>query len=340
MRLLILIFLMSCSHIKHEGGKGTFSQADFEQMNKAERSLYAVQVIEKEWRDPRGVTLEELKRSPFGKIKRVGLISFETVIQPTVSGLSDEDNIYLSKVGKQKLTDQWFWYFQDQLKNELSRIDVELVSYTKIKSAKAYREYGAKFPMWYYSESSKISSKDIKYYQPGKKLDMERHVLPRGMQDTSMLLVPTYEFLATSKPNEFQRHWINEICKELNLDAIIIVGIESHWKRGGYNKRKRIEEKEEISLKFYASTIYPFTSYLSKDLVEGKKSLRKLNIHLASYASVFSWPYQLAPKGSKSNRNFSAIKKTLLGPLNTKYYSFAELLIYRLSSDIYQARGE
>jgi hypothetical protein len=101
-RFLIGLFLLSsCSlGVKKSGGESPYFYDVFGQYSLDDLKSLSPQLVTTLSRNPQQGKLEDLFSKKQAPIKRVGILVFESMLQPTISGLSNEDKIFLSEQGK------------------------------------------------------------------------------------------------------------------------------------------------------------------------------------------------------------------------------------------------
>lgn len=329
--ILLIVISTSCSTTR-DGGSVAFEHVYYESLTGQEKPIYAQSVVLKETRDPKEVKLEEFRTSPEGKIQKIGLVLFETVIRPTITGLSSDQSVYLSLLGKQKLTDLMHQFWVKELKLKLGKVGVELISPATLKASKEFRAYGSPVENLYQGKIQDLNSEDIFYLPPGKKLEIDSLELPRSMQNVSLLLIPATEMMFGPKPTEHQALWVNGLCRELGLDAVIVVGTWASWVRGGIDKRTKEEIKEEMTLKMGASILYPYQTYFTLGERKGNGDLRKENIPLATYSVKVQSPVKISVE--EAQENFQTIQTNLLDTFWKQFSGVSDLVMERIVTDV------
>jgi hypothetical protein len=333
--IIILSLLVSCSHmVRTDGGSTKLHISEFQKMSPEEMPTFAQLTVKKESRDPDGVSLNEIKKDPTGKIKRIGVILFESEIQPSRSGLASERNVYLSVRGKQILTE----FFANKFNFDLMRLSnpfgVEWVSTHELQNSKAYRSYGSIYPDYILRSSDSLTAADAFWKSGGERIPETTLVLPHNAQDTSILLVPSYELMSGPKPSQHQHHWINDICKELGLDAVVVASLEASWQRAGVDKRTKVVRNEEMNLSFKASLIYPWSTHHQILEKKNKATFYKSNIPLAAYSIDHIEPIVLSVESSQET--FETAEKNIFNVLDTNMGALIHLVSQRIVSDIIQ----
>jgi len=332
--LILLTLLISCAHkVTTDGGEGKYDPSMYETLAPSDLLTYAQTVVKREQRNPDDVTLAQIRRSPRGEIRRVGLVVFESEIQPSRSGIASDRNVYLSVRGKQLLTEE-FWRHWDQQLRTLTGSGVEWVRRKDLAQSQAYRSAGSIAENYYLTWHAALTDEDVFWREPGKKIPEESLLLPSGMQDLSMVLVPAMDLMGGPKPGQHQHHWMNDLCKELKLDAVVIVHVGAEWRRGAVDKRTQEKIPEEVRIKLRATTMYPWSTYHAVGESLGKTNLRKINVPLGHYEVSAAIPLQItiSPEGE----SFASAMSNVIGPVRTHIKRLGGLVQERVTSDIHQ----
>lgn len=329
---LSILLLASCGHVRTDGGQSSFDPELFAKLKPSEHATYAQTIVKREERDPDGIKLKELIHSKYGSIRKIGLVLFETQIQPSITGLAVGENIYLSDKGKQILSREFFNTWNSML-NTMS--SVTWVKPKTIMKSKAFRGYGSVVIDHILREKAELNDTDIFWKSGGKEIPMGALVLPPNSQDVSILYIPAIEMMGGAKMVEHQKHWVNDICKELGLDAVLIVSSTASWEQGSVDKRTKEIIPEEMKIGIESSILYPFSAYhnAAKDLT-GSTSLPKKSVPLAFYSVKTKIPVKISVP--ESERTFKTIQDNILTPLRTNYLALSKLVIDRIITDIHQ----
>jgi hypothetical protein len=332
--LFLLLFVISCAHkVKTDGGTSKYDPSVYETLSPADLMTYAQTVVKREERSPDNVSLSQIRKSAEGEIRRAALVVFETEIQPSRSGLASDRNVYLSARGKQLLAEE-LWRHWDRHLRELTSGAVEWVKRKELIESKAYRTAGSVENNFYLEERAQLSDQDVVWREPGKRIAEETLLLPAGMQDLSMVLIPAQDLMGGAKPSQHQHHWVNDLCKELNVDAVVLVHIASEWRRGSVDKRTQEKIAEEMKLKLRATTLYPWKTYHTVGEGLGKTNLQKLNVPLASYEAETKLPLQITMP--ESEETFESAMNNVINPVRTHLARLSGLVQERVTSDIRQ----
>jgi hypothetical protein len=159
--------------------------------------------------------------------------------------------------------------------------------------------------------------------------------LPANYQDVSILFIPATEMMIGPKPVEHQKHWVNDICKELDLDAVLLVSSEASWTQGGKDKRTQEVIPEDMEVAVGAAILYPLRSYnlAMKELNRKEPSLPK-SIPVASYTTKVTVPVTLTVP--EAEQTFETIEKNVLAPFFGTYQALSALIIDRINTDLRQ----
>jgi hypothetical protein len=305
----------------------------FESLSPQDLPTYAQTVVKRETRDPEGVKLSRFRQHPAGQIRKIGLVIFETEFQPSRSGLASDRNIYLSVRGKQILTQQ-LWSMWDRELRRLSNGSVTWSTRDQLIGAKSFASAGSTETDYVLKDWGRLTEEDVFWKNPGQKIPTDSLVQPANYRDLGLVLVPAYEMMGGPKPSQHQHHWVNDLCKELELDAVLLVSLGAEWRRGGVDKRSKAVIPEEMKIRAQASIVYPWSRYHTIGESLGEKNLPKLNIPLASYGVQVSVPVKITlPDGQE---NFSAAFANIIGPMRSTSTRISSLLMERIISDLHQ----
>ena len=326
-----ILFLTSCSFgIVKKGGKDPYlydpkSDYTFTQLNEL-----SSKVVETSQRDPITGKLSEL----FGKfqtpIKRIGILIFESEIQPTRDGLAGKNLVYLNEAGKQILTENFLNIWEQSIK--LMGPDLNYVPVSKIKKSASYDKYGLFENDYVKSKRYSVAPDDIFYLESGRKTTTRTIVNPRGMRDMSFLLVPAYDMMAGPKWSEHNKQFVNDVCKDLNLDAVIIIMSHVSWTAAHTDKHSGEFIPEEIRVKIKTSTLVPLHKYHER--LERVNSSEKPNVTLAfrAYESNIGIPALISVP--LEMKNFDSIQKEVLTPMMKMYNDLTQMTLMRVIDDL------
>jgi hypothetical protein len=332
MKILILFLLLaSCAHkVRQDGGEAKFDTTIFESLSPAELPAYAQTVVVREERDPDRITLTEIKKSPEGQIKRAAILVFETEIQPSRSGLATDQNVYLSPRGKQILTEELLRFWENQLQRVSSK--TTWIKRSELFKSKAYRSGGFIMEDLIMRRDDQLSEADVFWKIRGQAIPETSLLVPRDYQDVSMVFVPATQLMNGPKPSQHQHHWVNDVCRELNLDAVLLVYAGAEWRQEQIDKKTNEKLAEELKIKLNASFIYPFSSYHSVGEKKMENGLPKLNIPLATYTVNAARPIKI----TGVEQNFVTAQSQVLIPYRQMAEALSTVMIERLATDLHQ----
>lgn len=329
--LLASLLLSSCSiGVTKKGGKKSYTYNPAIEYQLSEISSDASDIVETSYRDPKFGTLKDLFASNQKPLKRVGIIIFESVVQPTRGGLSGQDLIYVSAQGKQLMTERFLQVWEQSF--SILGSDVDFVTTAKIKKAKAFAQYGLDQENFINSKRVGLAPDDIFYIEPGKKTTIETTLNPRGMRDMSFLLVPANELMGGPKWSEQNKQFVNDLSKELNLDAVIIVMSEVSWTAAHTDKSTGDSIPEEMTIKISSSTLLSLTEYNKRLQKTGYNDPADINLCYRTYKGELKVPIHISLP--TSDLNFNSIEKELLGPLFKTYKDLSQMTIVNIVNDL------
>lgn len=332
LRLLIAAFFLSaCSmNTVKTGGEHSYRYDPKTEYSSTDLRLLAKKVVETSFRDPPVGRIDALFSSGQHPLKRVGIVVFETQIQPTREGIAKGHLVYLSESGKQIMTENFLRLWQES--TGILAPDVNFATAAQIKKAKAFQEYGLAERNYINARRSSLAPDDIFYLEAGRRTTTTTVVNPRGMRDMSFLLVPAYELMGGPKWSEHNKQFVNALARELNLDAVLVIMSEVHWTAAQIDKHSGESVPEEIRIKLKASTLVPFSSYHQR--------LRKIHVNQTpqvtlcyrSYESELRIPVRLTVP--EEGRRFEHIESELLAPVMKTYKDLAQMTIIRIRDDL------
>lgn len=329
--ILVLPFLTSCSMgtIKSGGERKYLYDVHSDYTSENLRELYP-QVVVTSVREPKVGKLEDL----FGKgqkpLKRVGIVIFESLIQPTRGGLAGNDQVYLSESGKQLLTEKLLSVWEEVFGIVAPQLDY--VSLNTVKTSPSFTKYGLAEKDYVHSDRAALAPDDIFFLESGRKTTMTSLVNPRGSRDMSFVLVPATELMSGPKWSEHQKHFLNDLSKELKLDALIIVMSELSWTSAHTDKHSGVVFPEEMIVKIKASTLVPLHSY--------RERLEKLKVKDAPSVTLAYRTYEAEIRNPifisvpEEQKNFATIETEILSPLLKTYKDLSIMTIMKLSDDL------
>jgi hypothetical protein len=332
LRFLIgFLLLTSCSlGTKSSGGKHRYRyEPDFD-YNISDLHELSSGIVLMEKRDPRVGKLDKLFDKKLPDIKRIGIVVFETQIQTTRSGLSGEDKIYVTEQGKQLITEKFLSLWEEGM--TLAAPDLDYVRSEEIKGSKALPQYGLDVPDYIKATRTKIEPDDILWLPPGKKTPMYTTMNPRGMRDLSFMLVPAAELMGGPKWSEQNKIFVNDIARELRLDALLVIMSEVSWSTERKDKFTSKSLAEELNLKIKATTLIPFSGYHERLKLLKESNQPIMNIAYRYHEGSLNIP--LAISIPESEQNFSEIEKRLLNPMFKAYRDLSIMMIDQIATEI------
>jgi hypothetical protein len=332
--LFTLCLIIGCAiHVINEGGNESFSLQKMTKLDSEERLLYAQSVVSRLRRDPPLIRLKDFLEGYDDQLKKIGILVFETQLQATRSGLTNDRNVFLSEKGKQKLTIEFFHYWLNQLKLELP--EKTFVGLKEIKKTESFSTSGSPQEDYVLKSRKDLNSNELFYLPSGKKVTPITTLNVPGMRDLSSLLVPATEFLATAKFSEHQKHWINDVSKELELDAVIVVRIDVDWTRGGVDKRTKEKINEEMKFNIESALLVPWNRYHKVGhRIKPKEDFPKVTISLGHYVVKANLPVVISV--DEKEETFETVSKNILLPLKQGVENISQLLILKMASDLRQ----
>lgn len=330
--LLSLFFLISCSlGVTKSGGERSYVYDVFSEYSIDDLRELAPQVVVTSQRDPMKGKLDELFSKEQPPLKRVGIMVFETIIQPARGGLSGEDKIYLSAQGKQLLTEKLLSMWEQSF--PLLADSVVYVPTSKIKKAQSLTRYGLEVTDHVKSQRPAMAPDDIFFIPPGKEISVATTLNPRRMRDLSLALVPASELMQGPKFSEHMKHAVNELAREVQLDAVLILMSEISWGASRIDKHSGEIIPEEAKLNIKATTLIPFSSYQARLESKGeKRDLPNHNVAFRSYEATLKIPILISIP--EVDQNFTHIEKELLGPVLKTYNDLSQMMELQIINDL------
>jgi hypothetical protein len=329
--LAALMILSSCSMgtIK-TGGEKSYIYDSISEYDLEELTELSSKVVQTSKRDPQVGKLGELFTNKQKPLKRIGIIIFESEIQPTRGGLADKNEVYLSEQGKQLVTEKFLKIWEETVK--VIAPDIDYVPTSKIKQAPSFHKYGLTQDDYLKAHRSSLAPDDIFFLEAGKKTTMVTTLNPRGMRDMSFALVPASELMSGPKWSEQNKHFLNDVAKELKLDAVIIVMSHASWTTAHMDKHSGEFFPEELTIKVKASTLIPLSEYHAR--LESLKINDRPGVTLAyrTYVSKISAPIFLSlPQESK---NFESIENEVISPMFKIYKDLSQMTLIQIVNDL------
>lgn len=328
---LMLLLISSCSMgtIKSGGDRAYLYDTQSEYTSEDLKEMSS-KVVTTSTRDPQVGKLTDLFGHGQKPLKRIGIVIFESIIQPTRGGLAGSDLVYLSAPGKQLLTEKLLSVWEESM--GIIAPDVDYVTTRKIKKAPSFNKYGQAQDNLVKSTRTSLAPDDIFFVESGKKTTTTTTVNPRGMRDMSFVLVPATEMMSGPKWSEHNKHFINDVAKDLKLDAVLIVMSELSWTTAHTDKHSGVDFPEEIVVKIKASTLVPL--HLYHERLEKMKISDKPNVTIAygTYESEIKIPALISvPEESK---NFETIENEIINPTLKIYKDLSQMTLMRITEDL------
>ena len=331
--LIGLLLLSSCSlGVTKKGGEKTYTYDASHTYSTEDLKTLAPEIIVTSQRDPQNGKLDDLFSKKQAPLKRVGIIVFETMIQPTRSGLSSEDKVFLTAAGKQLWTEKLLSSWEQSLPI-IAGEGLEFVKVSKIKSAKSYQLDGMAVKDQILSKRDTLAPDDI-FFLPKGKLTTSTTVLnARGMRDLSLALVPAAELMSGPKFSEHAKHTVNDVAKELKLDAVIIVMSNISWTAAHTDKHSGEVFPEEAIIHLKSSVLVPLSAYHErlKNLGE-TRVFPKTTVAYRTYESTLKVPVKITV--GPELENFDYISSELLTPVTKTYNDLSHMLQMQMVEDI------
>jgi hypothetical protein len=330
--LMFLLLLFSCSFgaIK-SGGDRTYIYDVYHDYPSEELKSLAPQVVTTLSRDPQLGTLSDLFSKKQKPIKRFGIIVFESMIQETRSGLSGDDKVYLSEQGKQLLTERLLSIWEQSL--PILGSDFVYIPMSKIKKSPNLKKYGFEVPDYIKSKRHSLAPDDIFFLPPGKITTTSTVLNPRGMRDLSLALVPATDLMHGPKFSEHMKHAVNDVAKELNLDALLVVMSEIFWTASHVDKKTGLIIPEQVKTFVKLSTLIPLSQYHERlNKLGYSRDLPKTTLAYRSYESELRVPVLLSV--SAPDQTFNHIEKKLLDPMIKTYNDQSQMVMLRMIEDL------
>lgn len=330
-KILILFLALSCSSkVIKKGGDSPYLYDFNKNYTSEELKSLSENIVATFQRNPKVGQNRDLFGPSHSPIKRVGIVVFETEIQPTRGGLSGKDIIYLTAAGKQLLTENFLSIWEQSFSTLTSNLTY--ISTQELKNSKSFHLYGKMEKDFVNSQRSFIDSDDVLALQKGKNTTNHTLINPRGMRDLSLLLIPATELMGGPKWSEHQKHFVNEVAQELKLDAVIIVMSKINWTATQMDKQTGETLPEELKINLSASTLVPFRSYHDRLTKLGIKEHPVTTICYRHYEGHLKIPVALGMLSE--NQSFSNAQKNLLMPLVENYKNLSQMMIFKMNEDL------
>jgi hypothetical protein len=335
MKWLIFLSLVACSSVLYrlDGGGEKFDLTTYQTLSSDLHPTYAQLVVEREIRSEQDKHVENFLKSKEAALYRLGVAIVEAEWQPTLSGLAFEDQFYLSNRGKQILTHEIYEEFLNSLTQLGLKFGFSVLTHDEVIESDSLKKFGSPYPDYVLEEDRLLTNLDFFFLKKGKAIDSASRVMPRGMQDLSLLKVSAFDLMSGPKPTQHQHHWVNELCEENNLDGIILLNLKAEWKTkdSKTNSNKKNDDIYSLFMSAHASILYPW-SKLNKT-VKVNTQLPKLNVPLALYKIHHEL---VLGQELRVNPEMKIGQLKLLTPLKENQKAFVNLIAQRMATDIMQ----
>lgn len=332
LRLSLMLFLLaSCSlGVTSKDGQESHAYRNAEDYNLERLRELAPKVVTTSWRHPPVSTLDKLFAPSQPDLKRIGIVVFETNIQETRSGLaSTTGKVYPTAAGKQLLTEEFLTIWDEAL--PIVFPEGEYVPVAQMKEAKALHQGGADVTDLIKSPRTTLAEGDLIYLEKGKATATETIVNARGMQDLSFVLVPASDLMNGPKWSEHQKYLINDVAKELKLDALIVVKSSISWEADHKEDLSGDHRPEEMQLTMTASTIVPMVRYHERLKLIGNSEEPLVTATYRTHQATLKLPVKinLPPEEQK----FENIEKNLISPMIQSYRDLAVMTLIQMAHE-------
>jgi hypothetical protein len=330
--ILSLSLLVSCSlGVTQTGGDRSYVYDVAKDYSQEDLQELSPQVVTTLKRDPIKGTLEDLFSKKQPPLKRIGILVFETILQPARDGLSKQDKIYLSASGKQLLTEKLLSMWEQSL--PLLGPEIEFVPTSKIKKSKTLKTYGSTVVDHVKAKRDAIMPDDIFFIPPGKEISMYTTLNSRGMRDLSLALVPASELIQGPKYSEHMKHAVNDLAKELKLDAVLVVMSEIKWNSAHIDKHSGEIFPEEAKISLKATTAVPLSSYRQRlEALGEKRDHPSISVSYRAYESTLKIPIEITIP--EEQMTFEHIEKALLNPVLKTYNDMTQMMELQIIQDL------
>ncbi|HXH30141.1 MAG TPA: hypothetical protein VNJ01_04960 [Bacteriovoracaceae bacterium] len=335
MKLLICwLLLLSCANYKvtKVGGGKPYLYEVSRDYSLSELAALSTEMVTTSRRDPPVSTLDHLFSKKQPPVKRIGILIFESEVQPTRGGLAGENKIYPSESGKQILTENFLSVWEQSL--PIAGPALEVSAGEDIRSARALKQYGSPVTDYIKTDRTTLAPGDIGFLEAGRRSASATVINPRELRDLSFVLVPAYRLMGGPKWSEQNKHYINDLVKELKLDAALVIMSEVSWSAAQTDKRSGEVFPEELKLALSASVLVPVSSYHSRLERLGIKDRPNVTLSYRAYQSEISVPAVISVPPQM--QNFDTIQRELISPMMKTYKDLALMTIIRIDRDLRQ----
>jgi hypothetical protein len=333
-RFLIGLFLLtSCSlGVTKKGGEKTYIYDVEHEYSTEELKTLAPEMVVTSRRDPENGKLDDLFSTKQAPLKRVGVLVFETLIQPTRAALSTEDKVFLSPAGKQLWTEKLLGQWEQSLPI-LGTDNIEYVKVSVIKKSKSFQLDGMHVTDEIRSLRDGLAPDDIFFLPKGKLTSSTSLLNPRGMRDLSLALVPAAELMSGPKFSEHAKHTVNEVAKELKLDAVIIVMSDLNWTSAHTDKHTGEVFPEVANIHVKSSVLVPLSSYHQRLKATGENRVfPKISVAYRTYETSVKIPVTISVE--EKDQNFEFLEKELILPVTKTYNDLAHMIQIQMINDL------
>jgi hypothetical protein len=329
--MLLLILVTACTHgVTEQGGQQVQAYEPSQNYQVHELRALAPLIVKSSRRDPPVGKQHELFTGVMPPVRKFGVLVFESIIQPTRGGLTGEDKIYLSLQGKQLLTEKLLSIWDQAL--SVIAAELQYLPHENLIEASSLRRHGSGVPDYLRSERQALGGDDVFFAPSGQRASMATLINPRGLRDLSLLSVPAAELMGGPKYSEHHKHLVNEVCRELGLDGVLIVLSELSWSAGGIRKSTGEATAEAMVINLSASLLIPFDQYHQRLKRLGRSERPMVNVSFSSYQASLQLPVSLSLP--PTDQNFHSIETQLLNPLIKSYNDLAQMMMLRLVDDL------
>jgi hypothetical protein len=333
--LVLLLVLAACATgVTTQGGQKGYVYDPAREYDSAELRELAPKVVSSALRDPPVGTLAELFSPSRPPLRRLGVVVFETRIQPTYDGLAGENEVYLSAAGKQLVTENFLAIWEESFRTLAPELD--LVGAEALRRTPSYGTYGRAQEDLVLAERSTLAPDDVFFLEKGRKTTTTSIVNPRGARDVSFLLVPAGELMSGPKWSEQNKHFLNDLAKEAKLDAGVVALTDVSWTRAHTDKHSGEVFPEEFRLRLRASVLVPLSAYHARLRALGNRETPNVTLCYRAYEAELRVPVNLRVPAER--KTFETIEAELLGRLYKSYKDLAQLTILRIRRDLEQPR--
>lgn len=332
LRIIFSVLLLSaCSvGVTSKGGKKAYRYQPNENYKLADLREVAPSIVSTSFRNPPVSTLDQIFAPALPDIKRIGIIVFESNIQETRSGLASESGIvYPNASGKQLMTEKFHSIWEEAL--PLVFPEGDYVKSSVMKKSLAMHRSGAEVEDYIKSGRTNLDPDDIVFLEKGKATPTATVLNPRGMRDYSFVLVPASDLMGGPKWSEHHKHMLNEVVKELKLDAALIIMSTVSWNAVQKDPLTGESLPEQMQIKIKASTIIPFSRYHQRLKAIGIKEQPQVSVNYRTHEAMLTIPIKISPEGEE--QDFSHIQNNIIDPLFRTYRDLAIMTMVSMSED-------